>query len=124
PAPQAVKKKILAQQPMMTKRLNLVITILVIVTVVLVGRLAWVQIVWGPDLSARAEAQRTRVYVEPARTGEVVDRDGQRIAYTMAARSLTGSPTRLRDELREQEELEAQNDDKLAGMSEKEQNEV
>lgn len=123
PAPQAVKKKILAQQPMMTKRLNLVITILVIVTVVLVGRLAWVQIVWGPDLSARAEAQRTRVYVEPARRGEVVDRDGQRIAYTMAARSLTVSPTRLRDELREQEEIEARNEGELAEKSEQETNE-
>ena len=107
----------------MTKRLNLVITILVIVTVVLVGRLAWVQIVWGPDLSARAEAQRTRVYVEPARRGEVVDRDGQRIAYTMAARSLTVSPTRLRDELREQEEIEARNEGELAEKSEQETNE-
>src|SRR5699024_9373794 len=123
PAPQGVKKKILAQHPMMAKRLNIVIAILVVVTMALVGRLAWVQIVWGPELSAQAEAQRTRVYVEPARRGEIVDRDGQRIAYTMAARSLTVSPTRLRDELREQEELEAQNDDKLAGMSEKEQNE-
>src|SRR5699024_11436025 len=93
--------------PVMSVRLPLVVGSLVLVTVVLVGRLAWVQIVWGPDLSARAEAQRTRVYVEPARRGEVVDREGQRIAYTMAARSLTVSPTRLRDELREQEEIEA-----------------
>lgn len=116
-------KKVLAQQPMMAKRLNLIISILLIITVVLVGRLAWVQVVWGPDLAARAEAQRTRVYVEPARRGEVVDRDGQRIAYTMAARSLTVSPTRLRDELREQEEIEASNEGELSGMSEEEQNE-
>ena len=116
------KKKILAQHPMMTKRLNLVITILVIATVVLVGRLAWVQIVWGPSLSERAEAQRTRVYVEPARRGEVVDRDGQRIAYTMAARSLTVSPSRLRDELREQEEIEARNEGELPEGSEEEMN--
>lgn len=125
-APQGAKKavkKVLAQQPMMAKRLNLIISILLIITVVLVGRLAWVQVVWGPDLAARAEAQRTRVYVEPARRGEVVDRDGQRIAYTMAARSLTVSPTRLRDELREQEEIEASNEGELSGMSEEEQNE-
>src|SRR5699024_7093842 len=55
PAPQGVKKKILAQHPMMAKRLNIVIAILVVVTMALVGRLAWVQIVWGPELSAQAE---------------------------------------------------------------------
>lgn len=113
--------KALAQHPIMAKRLNLIISLLVIITVVLVGRLAWVQIVWGPDLAAMAEAQRTRVYVEPARRGEVVDRDGQRLAYTMAARSLTVSPTRLRDELREQGEQEATTNGELSGMSEEEQ---
>ena len=78
-----------------------------IAVVVLVSRLAWVQLVWGPDFAAKAVAQRSRVYIDSARRGEIVDRNGQRLAYTMKSRSLTVSPTRLRDELREQEELEA-----------------
>ena len=65
------------------------------------------QVVWGPDLSARAEDQRARIYVDPARRGGVVDREGKQIAYTMQARSLTVSPTTLRKELREQAQLES-----------------
>ena len=72
----------------------------------LVARLAWLQIVWGPNLQQQAEAQRARVYVEPARRGEIVDRSGNQLAYTMQARSLTVSPVLLRSELREQQELQ------------------
>nr|WP_249399844.1 penicillin-binding protein 2 [Corynebacterium qintianiae] len=72
----------------------------------LVGRLAWVQIAWGPELQQQAEAQRARVYVEPARRGDIVDRAGNQLAYTMQARSLTVSPVLLRKELREQQELQ------------------
>ncbi|MDY5840591.1 MAG: penicillin-binding protein 2, partial [Corynebacterium camporealensis] len=98
------------QKELMAQRINIVVAILGVILLVLVGRLAWVQLAWGPDLAAKAEAQRSRVYIEPARRGEVVDREGQRLAYTMQARSLTVSPTRLRSELREQAELEARSE--------------
>ena len=87
--------------------------------VVLAGRLAWVQLVWGPDLSAKAVTQRERVYIEPARRGEILDRDGQRLAYTMKSRSLTVSPTRLRDELKDKAKIEGQNDGSIEGMDER-----
>ena len=92
---------------LMHKRLRLIAALLLVFSVVLAGRLAWVQVVWGPDLSARAEDQRARIYVDPARRGGVVDREGKQIAYTMQARSLTVSPTTLRKELREQAQLES-----------------
>ncbi len=87
----------------MRKRLRIIVSVVLVAMVVLAGRLAWVQLVWGPDLSAKAVTQRERVYIEPARRGEILDRDGQRLAYTMKSRSLTVSPTRLRDELKDKE---------------------
>ncbi|WP_231580550.1 peptidoglycan D,D-transpeptidase FtsI family protein [Corynebacterium kalinowskii] len=68
---------------------------------VLVARLGWVQIVWGPEFQAKAEAQRTHVYVDPARRGAITDHEGNLLAYTMQARSLTVSPQRLRGEIKE-----------------------
>lgn len=76
------------------------------VAVLLIGRLFWVQVVIGDDLRQVANQQRQREYVEPARRGEIQDRDGRLLAYTMQARSLTVSPKQLRDELRQQQELQ------------------
>ncbi|WP_049361068.1 peptidoglycan D,D-transpeptidase FtsI family protein [Corynebacterium aurimucosum] len=103
----------------MRKRLRIIVSVVLVAMVVLVGRLAWVQLVWGPDLSAKAVTQRERVYIEPARRGEILDRDGQRLAYTMKSRSLTVSPTRLRDELKDKAEIEAQNNGSTEGMDDK-----
>lgn len=107
------------QKKMMRKRLRIIVSVVLVAMVVLAGRLAWVQLVWGPDLSAKAVTQRERVYIEPARRGEILDRDGQRLAYTMKSRSLTVSPTRLRDELKDKAEIEAQKDGSTEGMDEK-----
>ncbi len=76
------------------------------VAVLLIGRLFWVQVVIGDDLRQVANQQRQREYVEPARRGEILDRDGKLLAYTMQARSLTVSPNLLRDELRQQQDLQ------------------
>ncbi|MDK4323011.1 peptidoglycan D,D-transpeptidase FtsI family protein [Corynebacterium accolens] len=107
----------------MRQRLRIILTCVVVATVALGGRLAWVQLVWGPDLAAKAVTQRERVYIDPARRGEILDRDGQRLAYTMKSRSLTVSPTRLRDELKEQAKMEATSEGKLEGMDENKKDE-
>ncbi|AIU33059.1 MULTISPECIES: peptidoglycan D,D-transpeptidase FtsI family protein [Corynebacterium] len=90
-------------------RLRGVMALAIIMIVLLVARLAWVQLVWGPELSHRAEAQRSRTYIDSARRGEILDRAGNRIAYTMQARSLTASPKLLRKELRYTAQLKLQN---------------
>ncbi|MDO5097918.1 MAG: penicillin-binding protein 2 [Corynebacterium sp.] len=84
----------------MLSRLRWVQIIAIGVCLILAGRMAWVQLVWGPELSQRAADQRYRVYTDPARRGEIQDRSGQQLAYTMQARSLTVSPKNLRKELR------------------------
>ncbi|MDO5031384.1 penicillin-binding protein 2 [Corynebacterium sp.] len=94
----------------MRRRVKHVVAFFMVTMVVLMGRLAWVQIVWGPELAEKAIAQRSRVYVDTARRGDILDRDGKQLAYTMRARSLTVSPTRLREELREQEETDAKSE--------------
>ena len=114
--------KFLPQKEILSKRVKTVVSALMVVLVILGGRLAWVQLVWGPDLAAKAVAQRSRVYIDSARRGEIVDRNGQRLAYTMKSRSLTVSPTRLREELREQEEIEATGEDSFENMDEASRN--
>lgn len=100
-----------AGQPQLTKRRALWLAIAFLLAgALLIGRLFWVQVVWGPELREQAQAQRARVYTDPARRGEIVDRDGNQLAYTMQARSLTVSPVLLRSEIRQQEELKMHED--------------
>lgn len=80
------------------------------VAALLIGRLFWVQVIIGDELREQANDQRSRTYVDRARRGEIVDRDGYTMAYTMQARSLTVSPVQLRSELKEQQELEMRMD--------------
>lgn len=82
------------------RRVNMVTAIALVIAGVLIIRLGWVQVVWGPELSLNASEQRTRVYVDPARRGTIVDREGNQMAYTMQARSLTVSPNIMREELK------------------------
>lgn len=84
---------------MLTSRVKIVNIIAVVLAIAIVGRLALVQVVWGPKLALQAEEQRTRTYVDPARRGSVVDQTGKELAYTMQASTLTVSPNILRKEL-------------------------
>lgn len=87
-------------------RMLFAILVVIVAVFMLVARLGWIQVVRGPELSARAEDQRARIYVEPARRGQITDRDGKPMSYTMQARSLTVSPVVLRRELAEIAERE------------------
>ncbi|MGP6172800.1 peptidoglycan D,D-transpeptidase FtsI family protein [Corynebacterium sp. A21] len=102
------------QRAKMGNRLRVAILVVVVVVIALVARLAWVQVIWGPELSLLAEQQRTRVYNDPARRGQITDHEGNQLAFTMQARSLTVSPILLRSELRQQQNLSMD----MAGESE------
>ncbi|MCQ4620769.1 penicillin-binding protein 2 [Corynebacterium genitalium ATCC 33030] len=90
-----------AQKVITTSRMRILTAIFLVLALVLIGRLAWVQLKWGPELQTVAADQRTRTFTDPARRGEIVDREGNYLAYTMQARSLTVSPVILRKELGE-----------------------
>ena len=93
------------QAQVVAHRLKIASNIALLVLVVLIARLAWVQLVWGPDLSVAAQQQRTRVFTDPARRGEITDKSGNQLAFTMRARSLTVSPKVLRDEIQARHEM-------------------
>ncbi|WCZ39248.1 Penicillin-binding protein PbpB [Corynebacterium jeddahense] len=94
------------QQNITSRRVYVLALIFLAVAALLIGRLFWVQVVIGDELRAQAHEQRSRTYVDRARRGDIVDRDGNKLAYTMQARSLTVSPVQLREELKEQQELQ------------------
>lgn len=64
-------------------------------------QLLWVQGVEAPRLSAEAASQRTTTKVDPALRGEITDRNGNPIAFTMEAKALTFQPARVKKELEE-----------------------
>lgn len=95
-----------SQRHITNHRVFLLTLVFLSVAALLIARLFWVQVIIGGELREVAKVQRQREYVEPARRGEIVDRDGKQLAYTMQARSLTVSPKQLREELRQQQELQ------------------
>ncbi|WP_305091697.1 penicillin-binding protein 2 [Prescottella sp. R16] len=70
-------------------------------------QLLWVQGIDAPRLSAEAANQRTTVVTLPATRGSVVDRNGNKLAYTLDAKALTFQPVRERKNI---DELHAKDD--------------
>ena len=89
----------------LSKRLGLIAIIIVILVLAMILRLTWVQLVAGPKLAEQAQLQRTAVITEPAHRGSITDRNGNILAYTMEARSLSVQPDRLQKFMQERHEL-------------------
>lgn len=92
-----------------SKRLRMVLSLILLLVIALVLRLTWVQLIAGPSLAAQAQMQRTMVLAEPAHRGTITDRNGNILAYTMEARSLSVHPGKLRDFMQERHELDPEN---------------
>lgn len=106
-----------------SKRLRMVLSLILLLVIALVLRLTWVQLIAGPSLAAQAQMQRTTVLAEPAHRGTITDRNGNILAYTMEARSLSVHPGKLRDFMQERHELDPENvpepDERLDDIVEK-----
>lgn len=106
-----------------SKRLRMVLSLILLLVIALVLRLTWVQLIAGPSLAAQAQMQRTTVLAEPAHRGTITDRNGNILAYTMEARSLSVHPGKLRDFMQERHELDPENvpepDERLDEIGEK-----
>lgn len=72
-------------------------------------QLLWVQGIAAPRLSAEAASQRTTTVTLPAVRGAVVDRNGNKLAYTLDAKALTFQPVIERKRM---EEARAENPEK------------
>jgi cell division protein FtsI (penicillin-binding protein 3) len=60
-------------------------------------RLVHLQIFRRADLEARAERQRTRTVRSPAKRGEILDRHGHILAYSVDAETIYAVPTEIED---------------------------
>jgi len=61
------------------------------------ARLVYLQVVNHADLTARAERQQTRTVVPPAKRGEIFDRHGRLLAYSVDADTIAADPSEIED---------------------------
>ncbi len=61
------------------------------------GRLVYLQVVEHADLVARAERQQHRTIAAPAKRGEILDRQGRVLAYSVDAETIYAVPTEIAD---------------------------
>lgn len=54
----------------------------------LAGRLFYIQVIWRDELSEMAKSQQNRTIVIPARRGEILDRKGDKLAFSIRTYSL------------------------------------
>lgn len=78
-------------------RLNFLRAIIVIILLALIVRLAWVQLIIGPNLSAQAEDQRRVTVAVTAKRGTITDTNGTVLAYTMPSGLLSIHPNKVRE---------------------------
>ena len=66
-------------------------------TVSIEARLVYLQVIEHADMMARANRQQLRTVKLPAKRGEIVDRDGRVLAYSVDADTIAADPTEIED---------------------------
>ncbi|MDL2217857.1 PASTA domain-containing protein [Christensenellaceae bacterium OttesenSCG-928-M15] len=79
------------------RRLFNLFIIIAILFVALLGRLFYVQVVWGPELQEKALTQWTMDASLSAERGKVLDRDGQTLAQSGTAYTIELNPQQIAD---------------------------
>ena len=64
-------------------------------TVGIQARLVYLQVIDHADIQARADRQHMRTISAPAKRGEIVDRNGQMLAYSVDADSVFADPSEI-----------------------------
>ncbi|WDC84089.1 hypothetical protein PL321_17665 [Caloramator sp. mosi_1] len=67
---------------LMKKRIVFVYILMIVVQTVIVGRYAWVQLVWSPQLQRMAKEQWTHDVIIEAKRGKILDRNGNPLALS------------------------------------------
>lgn len=79
------------------RRLLVVVLVLAGWAVGIETRLAWLQVVDHAELSARAENQQVRTIETTSKRGDIVDREGQVLAFSVEVDSIYAVPTDIGD---------------------------
>jgi cell division protein FtsI (penicillin-binding protein 3) len=80
---------------MLKRRLAVAAAAFVLWTGAIEARLVYLQVVRHADLSARAERQQMRTVTAPAKRGEILDRRGRVLAYSVDAESIYAVPSEI-----------------------------
>jgi len=74
------------------KRLAFFLICSALILIALIGRLAWIQFVWGEELQKKALEVRTRDIPVEARRGDIYDRNGKELVTSVSVSSLYAIP--------------------------------
>lgn len=84
-------------RPVVARRLLVAAGLFALWMLAIFARLAYLQIVRHDDLSARAESQQQRAIEAPGKRGDIVDRHGRLLAYSVDAETIYAVPTDIDD---------------------------
>jgi cell division protein FtsI (penicillin-binding protein 3) len=90
----------LAWRSTLQSRLMTVAAIFAVWTIGIEARLFYLQVVQHSDLKARADRQQLDTIDVPAKRGEIVDRHGRVLAYSVDADTVFANPHQVRDPVR------------------------
>ena len=79
------------------RRIAVAAGVLLLWSAAIEARLVYLQVVQHDELAARAESQQSRTIDAPPERGDIVDRDGRVLAFSVDADSIYAVPTRIDD---------------------------
>jgi cell division protein FtsI (penicillin-binding protein 3) len=84
-------------RPRIKSRLAVVAVIFACWSIAIVGRLLFLQVFSYTELTVRAEKQHNRTVTAPAKRGEIYDRNGRLLAYSVDADTIYAVPSEVKD---------------------------
>jgi cell division protein FtsI (penicillin-binding protein 3) len=84
-------------RPTISRRVLTAAAMFAVWTLGIEARLVYLQVISHEDLSARAERQSMRTIPSPAKRGEIYDRDGRLLAYSVDADTIYAVPSEIDD---------------------------
>jgi len=82
-----------------SKRIGVCAIVLALWSAGIFSRLVYLQVIQHDDLAKRAERQQMRTVEAPAKRADIVDRNGQLLAYSVEADTIYAVPTEIGDPL-------------------------
>ena len=86
-----------AWRAQITSRYTVLVVVFVCWTMAIVARLVFLQVLSYDEMVVRAESQYTRVIDAPAKRGEIYDRNGRLLAFSVDADSIYAVPAQVGD---------------------------
>jgi stage V sporulation protein D (sporulation-specific penicillin-binding protein) len=77
------------------KRIYFFYIILTLLMVALVGRLVYIQVFWSDELTELAKAQQNKNIIIPAERGSILDRNGDKLAFSIKTYSVWAQPSEI-----------------------------